>query len=321
MQHASLIVAADEIEFHHELTSVAHTQRQCILTGIEFVQRLLCFRIVEEGSSPSLCTAQYVGIGESATEHDELYLLQRLASGDEVGHHHILHIEAGKIEHPCHLTLAVGAFLTYDGSLRTGSVVLLRFDTVLRVFTCEAGGHLPHERLLLVVVEALLCFAVLALVCVHEIAALIPHVAQSIDVEGVCLAAFLHADAARSRGLTYIYITHTGILERLLYLRAVGVCHLNDNTWILGKQYLHDVLVLYLVELYGDTVCCVCEAHLKKAGDETACGDVVTGEDETLLDEFLHRVEGIPEVFGVGHRGNVVAHLALTLCEGAAAKT
>ena len=46
----------------------------------------------------------------------------------------------------------------------------------------------------------------------------------------------------------------------------------------------------------------------------------MTGKDEALADELLNSQEGIAEVFGVLHCGNVAAHQSPTLVEGAAAQ-
>ena len=46
----------------------------------------------------------------------------------------------------------------------------------------------------------------------------------------------------------------------------------------------------------------------------------VTGEEKTFADTFLHGVECITEIFGVGAGGDVGTDLALTLGKGAAAE-
>ena len=66
------VFGIDEIEFHHELTTVADTEREGVGTCIEAVECFLSLRIEEEGSSPSLGTAKHVTIGETTTEDDEV---------------------------------------------------------------------------------------------------------------------------------------------------------------------------------------------------------------------------------------------------------
>ena len=59
---AVLVLWIDEVEFHHELATIADTERQRILAGIETVERLLGLGVVEERSSPSLGRAEHVAV-------------------------------------------------------------------------------------------------------------------------------------------------------------------------------------------------------------------------------------------------------------------
>ena len=119
MEHAcaACVFGIDEVELNHQLTTVADAERQSVLTCIKLVERLLGLRVEEECSCPSLGRAENVGVGESAAEHDHVDILECFASADEVGHHHVLHVEAGQIERVSHFALAVGSLLAYDGSL------------------------------------------------------------------------------------------------------------------------------------------------------------------------------------------------------------
>ena len=56
MQHlrAVGVLGVDKTQLHHELTAVADAERESVLTGIELVESLLCLRVEEEGTSPSL---------------------------------------------------------------------------------------------------------------------------------------------------------------------------------------------------------------------------------------------------------------------------
>ena len=79
--------------------------------------------------------------------------------------------------------------------------------------------------------------------------------------------------------------------------------------------------MLELVDRDFKTAFRVGEAHFEQTGDQTAGRDVVSGEDEALVDEFLNGVEGIAEIFGVLHRWHVGAHEAAALCEGRTGET
>ena len=97
MQHLG-VLSTCQTQFYHQLTSVTDTQRERILAGIELVEGLLGFRVVQECPCPSFCRTQHVTVGESATEDDHIDILQRLATTDQVGHHHVFHFESGQIE-------------------------------------------------------------------------------------------------------------------------------------------------------------------------------------------------------------------------------
>ena len=85
-------------EFNHQLTSVADTQRESVRARIESFERLFGFRVVEECSCPSFGTAQHVAVGKAAAEDNHVDRFQCLASCNQVGHHHVLHVEACQIE-------------------------------------------------------------------------------------------------------------------------------------------------------------------------------------------------------------------------------
>ena len=94
MKHLAvfLVLGIDKIKFHHELAAVADTA--CII----FVERFFCFRIEEESTCPTLSRTKNVGVGETTAVNNHVYIFQRLAAADKVGHGNILHIEACQIE-------------------------------------------------------------------------------------------------------------------------------------------------------------------------------------------------------------------------------
>ena len=119
---------------------------------------------------------------------------------------------------------------------------------------------------------------------------------------------------------TNLGIAYAGILQNLLHTVGVLLLHLYDNTRVLGKEQLHHVTLLYLVEVELQTALGVCEAHLEQCGYDTACADVVTCQHEPLLHHLLYGEECIAEILWVLHRRNIRTHLAQTLCEGRTAQ-
>jgi len=112
-----LVFRVDEVEFHHQLASVADTERHRILARIEPLEGLFGLGIIQESTCPALRRTQNIGVGESSTEHDHADFVQRFAPADEVGHHHILHVEARQPQRIGHLALAIGTLLADNGSL------------------------------------------------------------------------------------------------------------------------------------------------------------------------------------------------------------
>ena len=162
-----LMVRINEVQLCHKLAAVAYTERECVLTGIELVESLLSLRVVEEGACPSLCRAKHVAVGESSAEHYHVDVLQSLASADEVGHHHVLHVETCEIQRVCHLTVAIGTLFTYDGSTYSRHALTVRRDAELCERAVEVRAHDHLHWLLLIVGEAFLCHAVHALLLVE----------------------------------------------------------------------------------------------------------------------------------------------------------
>ena len=174
--------------------------------------------------------------------------------------------------------------------------------------------------MILVILEASSGAAVHALLRIELIGRTIPHVAQGIDVERLFEIALADAERTFLGRYTYIYIAHAGIFHQLLELVLVLRADLNDNAGILSEENLGDVIGLEVVEVDLQATLGVGEAHLQERGDETACADVVTGQQQLLADALLHSVKGIAEVFGIRARGHIAADLALALCVGAAAE-
>ena len=228
------VLRIDEVEFNHQLATVADAERQSVLACIELVERLFGLRIEEECSCPSLGRAENVGVGESSAEHNHVDVLECLASADEVGHHHILHVEAGQIERVSHFALAVGSLLTYDGSLDACALAAVGRYAVALKSALEAVVELDFQRLLLIVVASLLCATVEALLAVEQVRSVIPHVAQRVDVECMFEVALLYDDGAGLwRRITYLGISYSLLVHELGELFLVLVGYLNDNARVL----------------------------------------------------------------------------------------
>ena len=192
----------------------------------------------------------------------------------------------------------------------------------------EATGELHLQRLLLVVLKALAGLAVEALTTVEQVAGLVPHIAQVVDVEGdglglvgCAISAAYGTDelqgAAVLNGIAYLGEANALLLHELLEVELVLVAHLDDHAGILGEERLDNVTVLTEV-MQVDVLAAlrVGEGHLEQRGDETTGRDVVTSHDPAAVDELLHGHEGVGKVLGILHRGHIVAHLAKALGKG-----
>ena len=332
MQHLGSL-GTSQTEFHHQLATVTDTQRQGVLAGIELVEGLLSLGVEEEGTSPSLGRTQYVGVRETAAEHNHVDVLKGLATGNQVGHHHVLHVETGQIQAVSHLTLTIGTLLADDGCLRccvcccaTATLLLpaVSRKSVLAEHTREVLVELHLDRLLLVVLVALLGLTVEALLAVEQVAGLVPDVTQRIDVElvgnGLAISSLSnHLNAAAVfNGISNFGKAHALFLQKVLELLLVVVTDLNDHTRILCEESLHYIRLPsfggvgggYIVQVDVHTALGVGEAHLQQGGDQTTGRDVVTGHDPTLFNHLLNSHEGIGKVLGVLHRWHVAAYLA-----------
>ena len=167
---------------------------------------------IEECTSPTLGRTENIGVRETTAEYDKVYILQSLTTGNQVGHHHILYIEAGEIHRVCHLTLTIGTLLTDDGCLDARWLATVSVEAVASEGSLEAITEVHLDRLLLIVGVTLLSHTVHALLAVEEVRCLIPVVAQSIDIELV-LEAFLLDDNLAE---LWSWITNLGITDTVL---------------------------------------------------------------------------------------------------------
>ena len=318
VEHTStlFVFGINEVEFHHELATVADTEGKSVGTCIEAVEGFFCLRIEEEGSSPTLGTAEDVTVGESTTEDDEVDVVEGFTTSDEVGHGHVFHIEASKMEHIRHFAFTIRSLLTDDGSTNPrGCATIGRYSEAFKR-ALEGGMEVEFDGLLLVVTETLSCFAVETLMLIEEEGSGVPHIAEMIDEELIFCTVFLHKDmtffGGHSKGCGF----HAVFCQDSIEARFVFICHLHQDCGIFGKELLHEIGSTEVVEFHRQTTFCVGEAHFQQSGDETARTDVVTSEEDAFLHHGLHRCKSSTEVSGICHCGHIASHITEGLREG-----
>ena len=159
------------------------------------------------------------------------------------------------------------------------------------------------------------------MLAIQQVGSLIPLVAQRVDVECHLLLVLLHHQLALlGRGITYLGVAHSLVIQELLQFFLVLVAHLDDDAGVLAEEQLHQVFSLHVVQIDLDAAFGIGESHLQQRGHQTARADVVACHYPAAVDEFLYGVEAIHEIVGVFHRGDIIAHLAQALGEGAAAQ-
>ena len=126
-------------------------------------------------------------------------------------------------------------------------------------------------------------------------------------------------DVAFVCGRTEFDVAHASLFQYLLHFVLVLVAHLDDYTRIFGKEDFHEVFLFNLVQVYLESAFHIGKAHFEECRDETACRDVVSGQYQAFVHEFLDGHEGITEVFGICHRRHVVTYFVERLCESRAA--
>ena len=218
------MVGVDEVELNHELATVTDTERESVLASVELVERLLSLRVVEECACPTLSRTENVRVREATAEDDHVHVLECLTTGDKVGHHNVLHVEASEVERVSHLAFAVSTLLADDGSLDARRCAAVGRDAIALERALERRVELHLNRLLLVVVAALCCASVEALVAVEQVRCLVPCVAQCVDVECMCVIVLLDDDSAFCRsGVANLCVADSVLLHVLLELLLVLV--------------------------------------------------------------------------------------------------
>ena len=313
-----LVLRVEQLQLGHQLATVTDTEAQRVLAGVEALDRRFSCLIEEDTGSPSLSGAQYVGVRESTAEDDQVHVVECLAARSQVGQVNIFHVEACQIHRVCHLTLAVGTLVAEDRRLDTARLATVGREAIIGQLAGEVLVELELQRLHLIVLEAIAGADTAALLDVQLIGGRVPDITHIVDAEVVLDALFRYEDVALAGrfgdlGETYARVHHQ-------FLEGFLVLHLNDDTRVLGEEDLHDVALVDLVEVHLKTALHVREAHLQQGSDHTAGRDIVTSQDQALLDGLLNGVERVAEVFRILDGRNLVAQLVERLRESGAAQ-
>ena len=193
VQHLSAVgvVGIDEAEFHHQLASVADTERQGVLAGVETFESGLRLRVVEERACPTLGRTKDIAVRETAAEDNHIDFVERFAARNEVGHRDVLHVKACQVEGISHFALAVRTFLADNGSADAARSAAVGVNAKTGKAAVEVGGQVEANGLLLVVLEAFGSLSVEGLLGIQFVGSMIPDVAHFVYVErqgaAVCL--------------------------------------------------------------------------------------------------------------------------------------
>ena len=313
----------EQSELYHQLAAVADAEAEGVGEAVEAAQGLLGGLVPAETAGPTLGRAEHVAVGESAAEHYHADVVEGLAAAHQVGHVHIFHIEAGKIERVGHLAVAVHTLLADDGGAHSGFAVVAVGETARSQGAVEGGGDGVAQRLLAVVLEAHQSALGAALQGVEQIGGLEPCIAQIVDAEQALCAFMLHEKHTLALRTSQGKEAHAGFREGLLHGRALGIGHLDHHGGIFGEEDLHEVGLAGGFEAFGadgEAAVGVGECHFKQGGHQSSGAHVVHGQHAIVLHQALHGCEGALEVVGVGHRRSIAADAVEALGEGRAAE-
>ena len=187
---------------------------------------------------------------------------------------------------------------------------------------CESLVELHLDRLLLVVLKALLGLAIEALLAIQQIRCLVPSVAESINIEGLLNFSSLHYDGTGTLNrITNLSKAHTLLFHEVLELLLMLVTYLDNNTWVLSEQSLNNIAISAdVVQIDMHTTLGIGEAHLQQRSNQTTSRNIVTSQNPTLLNHLLYSHKGVSKVFWVLNGWHIVAHLTQALGESRATK-
>ena len=75
-------------------------------------------------------------------------------------------------------------------------------------------------------------------------------------------------------------------------------------------------MLLDFIQVDFHTALHIGKAHFKQCSDKATGRNIMSGKNQSLVDQLLHGKESIAEVFGILHAGNFVTHFAQGLGEG-----
>ena len=117
-----------------------------------------------------------------------------------------------------------------------------------------------------------------------------------------------------------LHVAYARIFQNLLHCFLILIAHLDNDTRILCKQNLDEVLFLDFIQIDFHTAFHIGEAHFEQGSDKTTGRNVMSGKNQSLADQLLHGKKSIAEVFGILHAGNFIAHLTQSLSKGRTAE-
>ena len=138
--------------------------------------------------------------------------------------------------------------------------------------------------MLLVVGVAFVGLTIEALLGVKRVAGVVPYVAEIINGKLVGLAVALGQNVALIGRVAQFDEAYTGFGKLFFHQFTILVSHLDDDAGIFSEERLDQVSLLETVEIDLQAAVHIGEAHFEQAGNETAGGNVMTGQQQTFPD-------------------------------------
>ena len=299
--HAASFAIAQQAQFNHQLAAVADTQREGVGAFVEVLEGTFGVFVPQKAAGPAFGGAEYVGVRETAAEHYHIHILESFAACHKVGHVYVFDIEAGQIERICHLAVAVHALFANDCRAYAATFLAVETESARFERALETAGEGIFERLARVVLEAQARTFFAALYRVEHIRGLEPYVAQEVDSEQTLAFAVGEHDYALFARSGHGPVAQAAVVEQFLHAVFLGVLYLNEQSGVLGKEYLQQVVLAVHGKAVGvelEAALGIGEAHFEQSGNHTAGAYVVHSGELTSAHQFLYGIECLGEVFG-----------------------
>ena len=179
----------------------------------------------------------------------------------------IFYIETSQIQSVRCLTFALATLLSDYSGTNSALSFSIGSQAVRRQLSGETLRILEFQRLHFVVLEAVACAYVTALLDIQFIRRLVPYVAHIVDAEMVLDAFFGNQNVAFGSGLGNNGKTYTCLFHQLF--ECFLVFHLDQDTRIFGEQNLDNVLFRQFVEVHFQTAFHIGKTHFKQCCDHT----------------------------------------------------